>query len=187
MWTSVESPVGPLRVIAHRDAVTAIEFEGPREPGLSARSSVSQAAARSLGQPVGDRDDTDPLLAEVRRQLDAYFAKELKVFDLPVRPQGTPAIRTRRGVDLLAKVFLPAPTTACCRSSDSECRCRESCSSRRSHQGATWPANTTLRRPSDDASIRRRGSSPPLPTSVSDASGHCACTTWNARRVHSTL
>ena len=90
MWTSVESPVGPLRVIAHRDAVTAIEFEGPREPGLSARSSVSQAAARSLGQPVGDRDDTDPLLAEVRRQLDAYFAKELKVFDLPVRPQGTP-------------------------------------------------------------------------------------------------
>ena len=90
MWTSVESPVGPLRVIAHRDAVTAIEFEGPRAPGLSARSSVSQAAARSLGQPVGDRDDTDPLLAEVRRQLDAYFAKELKVFDLPVRPQGTP-------------------------------------------------------------------------------------------------
>ena len=90
MWTSVESPVGPLRVIAHRDAVTAIEFEGPRQTGLSARSSVSQAAARSLGQPVGDRDDTDPLLAEVRRQLDAYFAKELKVFDLPVRPQGTP-------------------------------------------------------------------------------------------------
>ena len=90
MWTSVESPVGPLRVIAHRDAVTAIEFEGPRQPGLSALSSVSQAAARSLGQPVGDRDDTDPLLAEVRRQLDAYFAKELKVFDLPVRPQGTP-------------------------------------------------------------------------------------------------
>ena len=90
MWTSVESPVGPLRVIAHRDAVTAIEFEGPRQPGLSALSSVSQAADRSLGRPVGDRDDTDPLLAEVRRQLDAYFAKELKVFDLPVRPQGTP-------------------------------------------------------------------------------------------------
>ena len=90
MWTSVESPVGPLRVIAHRDAVTAIEFEGPRETGLSARSSVGRAAARSLGQPVGDRDDTDPLLAEVRRQLDAYFAKELKVFDVPVRPQGTP-------------------------------------------------------------------------------------------------
>ena len=88
MWTSVESPVGPLRVIAHRDAVTAIEFEGPRETGLSARSSVSRAAARSLGQPVGDRDDTDPLLAEVRRQLDAYFARELKVFDLPLRPRG---------------------------------------------------------------------------------------------------
>ena len=89
MWTSVESPVGPLTVVAHRGAVTAIEFDGPRQAGLSARSSVSLAAARSLGQPVGDRDDSDPLLVEARRQLDAYFAKELKVFDLPLRPEGT--------------------------------------------------------------------------------------------------
>ena len=89
MWTSVDSPVGALKVVAHRGAVTAIEFDGPRQAGLSARSSVSLAAARSLGQPVGDRDDADPLLAEARRQLDAYFAKELKVFDLPLRPEGT--------------------------------------------------------------------------------------------------
>ena len=89
MWTSVESPVGPLTVVAHRGAVTAIEFDGPRQAGLSARSSVSLASARSLGQPVGDRDDSDPLLVEARRQLDAYFAKELKVFDLRLRPEGT--------------------------------------------------------------------------------------------------
>ncbi len=89
MWTSVDSPVGPLRVVAYRDALTSIEFEGPRESGLSARSSVSTAAARSLGRPVGERDDDDPLLRETRRQLDAYFAKELKVFDLPVQPEGT--------------------------------------------------------------------------------------------------
>jgi methylated-DNA-[protein]-cysteine S-methyltransferase len=89
MWTSVDSPVGPLKVVAHRGAVTAIEFDGPRQAGLSARSSAGVAAARTLGQPVGDRDDTDLLLAEARRQLDAYFAKELKVFDLPLRPEGT--------------------------------------------------------------------------------------------------
>ena len=66
MWTSVDSPVGPLTVVTHRGAVTAIEFDGPRQAGLSARSSVSLAAARSRGLPVGDRDDTDPLLAEAR-------------------------------------------------------------------------------------------------------------------------
>ena len=84
-------------MVAHRDALTSIEFEGPREAGLSARSSVSTAAARSLGRPVGDRDDDDPLLVETRRQLDAYFAKELKVFDLPVRPEGTDFQQTRLG------------------------------------------------------------------------------------------
>ncbi len=89
MWTTVPSPVGPLRVVAHRDAVTAVEFDGPRVPGLSARSSVSLAAVRSLGRPVGDRDDDDPLLTEVRAQLDAYFARDLKEFDVPVRPDGT--------------------------------------------------------------------------------------------------
>src|SRR6476619_246913 len=89
MWTSVDSPVGALKVVAHRGAVTAIEFDGPRQAGLSARSWVSLAAVRSRGQPVGDRDDVDPLLAEARRQLDAYFAKELKVFDLPLCPEGT--------------------------------------------------------------------------------------------------
>src|SRR6478672_2157128 len=89
MWTSVDSPVGPLTVIAHRGAVTAIEFDVPRQAGLSARSSVSLAAARSRGLPVGDRDDTDPLLVEARAQLDAYFARDLKEFDLPLRPEGT--------------------------------------------------------------------------------------------------
>ena len=94
MWTSVESPVGPLTLITHRAAVTAIEFDGPRQAGLSARSSVSLAAARSRGLPVGDRDDTDSLLVEARAQLDAYFARDLKEFDLPLRPEGTDFQRT---------------------------------------------------------------------------------------------
>src|SRR4051794_21641047 len=90
MWTSLESPVGPIRVVAHKDAITAIEFDEPRQAGLSAASSVQRAVARAAGRPVGDRDDTDPLLAEARAQLDAYFARDLKEFDLPVRPDGTP-------------------------------------------------------------------------------------------------
>jgi len=90
MWTSLESPVGPIRVVAHKDAITAIEFDEPRQAGLSAASSVQRAVARAADRPVGDRDDTDPLLAEARAQLDAYFARDLKEFDLPVRPDGTP-------------------------------------------------------------------------------------------------
>jgi methylated-DNA-[protein]-cysteine S-methyltransferase len=90
MWTYATSPLGPLRIIAHRDAVTAIEYSGGAVAGASPRSSVSVAAARSVGRPVGDRADDDPLLREATRQLDAYFARDLKEFDLPLRPEGTP-------------------------------------------------------------------------------------------------
>jgi methylated-DNA-[protein]-cysteine S-methyltransferase len=78
MWTSMESPVGTLRIIANRTAVTAIEFDGPR-PG----------AGSFAGRPVGERDDRDPLLAETVRQLTAYFDHALTAFDLPLEPGGT--------------------------------------------------------------------------------------------------
>jgi methylated-DNA-[protein]-cysteine S-methyltransferase len=48
------------------------------------------AAERATGRPVGDRADEDPLLAEAARQLAGYFAREVKDFDLPLRPDGTP-------------------------------------------------------------------------------------------------
>ena len=89
MWTTVESPVGPLKIVAHRDAVTAIEFAGAPTPGASPRSSAVAAAARSAGRPVGERLDAEPLLVETARQLAAYFARDLKEFDLPLRPEGS--------------------------------------------------------------------------------------------------
>jgi len=93
MWTTVESPVGPLRIVTYRDAVTAIEFTGSKpdeaSPHSSPHSSIARAAARSAGRPVGDRTDSDPLLKETVRQLAAYFLRDLKEFDLPLRPAGT--------------------------------------------------------------------------------------------------
>jgi methylated-DNA-[protein]-cysteine S-methyltransferase len=77
MWTVVESPVGDLRVVARDGAgggvVTSIEF----------------APWQSDGRPLGDRDDDHPVLVAVRVQLREYFARERRVFDLPLRPEGS--------------------------------------------------------------------------------------------------
>ena len=77
MWTVVESPVGDLRVVARDGAgggvVTSIEF-APWQPD---------------GRPLGDRDDEHPVLVAVRVQLREYFARERRVFDLPLRPEGS--------------------------------------------------------------------------------------------------
>jgi methylated-DNA-[protein]-cysteine S-methyltransferase len=89
MWTSMESPVGELRVVAEDEALTAIEYAGPRPQGGSRHSSVSRAAETSRARPVGERDDQDRLLREAVRQLRAYFDRELKEFHLPLQPVGT--------------------------------------------------------------------------------------------------
>ena len=53
MWTIVDSPVGTLRIVAHRDAVTAIEFDGPRPTGLSARGRRSARPRPGRGAAGG--------------------------------------------------------------------------------------------------------------------------------------
>ena len=74
MWTLMDSPVGELRIIERDGAIIAIEFAP--YPDLD-------------GRTRGDRDDTLPVLADAVRQLRAYFAGELKEFDLPLAPIGT--------------------------------------------------------------------------------------------------
>lgn len=75
MWTVMTSPIGDLRVIANGEAILAIEFSPFR--GLAD------------GQPIGERADTHPLLVRAVDQLDAYFARELRTFDLPLAPRGS--------------------------------------------------------------------------------------------------
>ena len=90
MWTLIDSPAGPVRIIEHRGALTAVEFTGSPPADATPRSSMRVAAERAAGRPVGDRADHDPLLAEAAAQLRAYFDRQLKDFDLPLRPEGTP-------------------------------------------------------------------------------------------------
>ncbi|MDF1602855.1 methylated-DNA--[protein]-cysteine S-methyltransferase [Nocardioides sp. YIM 152315] len=74
MWTVMESPIGPLRLVEQGGAITAIEFSPFRDAD---------------GRPRGDQEDDHPLLVEAARQLRAYFDRDLKEFDLPLAPQGS--------------------------------------------------------------------------------------------------
>jgi methylated-DNA-[protein]-cysteine S-methyltransferase len=75
MWTVVGSPVGDLRIVARGGMIAAIEFS----PFLGSPS----------GEPLGERVDDNPLLRSSIDQLAAYFARELKEFDLPLAPRGS--------------------------------------------------------------------------------------------------
>ena len=74
MWTLLDTPVGELRLVERDGALTAIEF-----------SPLDDAPARVRGE----RDDAHPLLREAASQLRAYFARDLKDFELPLDPDGS--------------------------------------------------------------------------------------------------
>jgi methylated-DNA-[protein]-cysteine S-methyltransferase len=63
----VETPIGPLGLLASESALTGVFFDGGRV------------------RPEG----ASPVLDEAARQLDAYFAGELVDFDLPLELHGT--------------------------------------------------------------------------------------------------
>jgi methylated-DNA-[protein]-cysteine S-methyltransferase len=75
MWTVMDSPIDELRIVATEGAITAIEF--------------SPFKHSPTGQPIGERNDDDPLLRRAVDQLTAYFAGDLEDFDLPLSPRGT--------------------------------------------------------------------------------------------------
>ncbi len=65
-YRTVKSPLGALTLFAENDALVALEFGQGPEGGES------------------------PLLKRAADQLGAYFKGELRRFDLPLRPAGTP-------------------------------------------------------------------------------------------------
>ena len=69
VYSRMPGPLGELLLTAEEGALTGVWFEGQHEP-------------------CGERDDA--ALAEARRQLQAWFEGRIRVFDLPLAPQGTP-------------------------------------------------------------------------------------------------
>ena len=73
--TTIDTPIGTLRLLADGEALVAIEF--PEHAGPP--------------RPSGARAAQDaPVLARARRQLAEYFAGERTRFDLPLAAAGTP-------------------------------------------------------------------------------------------------
>jgi methylated-DNA-[protein]-cysteine S-methyltransferase len=72
LYTKIEpSPIGALRLISNGDALTELWLPG------------SFADAEAVGA-------TDPILIEAASQLRAYFDGQLRRFELPLAPHGTP-------------------------------------------------------------------------------------------------
>ena len=69
---TVESPVGTLTLVSNGQALTHLEFE-PFRP------------TAAMFAPGADR-----VLDLARRELEAYFAGTLRVFEVPLAPHGTP-------------------------------------------------------------------------------------------------
>ena len=78
----VPSSVGPLTLTAEEGVLVAIDFGAPADCADAAYADPADGAAPA--------PPADSVLAEATRQLSAYFAGELRQFDLRLRPSGTP-------------------------------------------------------------------------------------------------
>ena len=68
---ALDSPIGPLSLVSDGALLVGLHFAGWVPPSASVHRS-------------------DAVLLETARQLDAYFAGQLRTFDLPLAPRGTP-------------------------------------------------------------------------------------------------
>ncbi|MFF0726412.1 methylated-DNA--[protein]-cysteine S-methyltransferase [Streptomyces sp. NPDC004134] len=75
--TTVDSPVGPLTLVAEDDSLTGLYMTDQRH----------RPADETFGTPA---DPEDPPFAAAAVQLAAYFAGERTDFDLPLHLSGTP-------------------------------------------------------------------------------------------------
>lgn len=73
-YDDMPSPVGRLRLVADGDSLRQVWFERERHP-------------KAMGEDWVRNSDA---VAFARQQLEEYFAGTRQIFDLPLRPLGTP-------------------------------------------------------------------------------------------------
>ena len=74
IFSYVTTPIGSLLVARSEKGLTAIHFEKKGRPT----------------EPDDEWTRDDGAFGDIREQLEAYFAKDLREFDLPLAPRGTP-------------------------------------------------------------------------------------------------
>ncbi|XCN72463.1 MAG: methylated-DNA--[protein]-cysteine S-methyltransferase [Candidatus Electrothrix aestuarii] len=78
--SKMSSPLGELTLITDNHTLVGINFPGDRaRQDFAARATPIKAHTHH----------TPPLLCQAKTQLDEYFQGKRKIFDLPLRPQGT--------------------------------------------------------------------------------------------------
>jgi methylated-DNA-[protein]-cysteine S-methyltransferase len=73
-YTHIETPVGPLLLAGDREELRIIDFEAGPHPVRPESNWTEDAAA----------------FVDAIAQLEAYFRRELRSFELPLAPHGTP-------------------------------------------------------------------------------------------------
>ena len=74
MYTTMESPIGELLLLGDGDALRGLYMQDGRKPRAIA---------------TGWEESTEPF-ADVKRQLDEYFAGNRTTFDIPLAAEGAP-------------------------------------------------------------------------------------------------
>ena len=95
--TVLDSPVGPLTVVAADGRVAGIYMKLTRHPPQPAVIGERAAGAEAAVDPDASSDQdagADPVLAVAARQLRAYFDGQLTEFDLPLTLDGSEFQRT---------------------------------------------------------------------------------------------
>jgi methylated-DNA-[protein]-cysteine S-methyltransferase len=97
-WMLVDSPLGPLRLVARGDRLIGLQLppKPTRSDGVSDVRWHGPPAAEAPGRerpPVqwgGETRGDDPVLCAAAAQIADYFAGRRTGFDLPLAPEGTP-------------------------------------------------------------------------------------------------
>lgn len=75
-YKMIASPVGMLKIVGDSQYLVAILWE---------KDKLSRVKLTEMAE-----DKNDPLLLKVEKQLNEYFNKKRKIFDIPLKTSGTP-------------------------------------------------------------------------------------------------
>ena len=91
---SMPSPIGTLLLCQRGEALCAVRRIGDGRADITQEQESLYAESRGIKAALSPAEDccaweATPLLNETKRQIDAYFAGQLRAFDLPLASEGS--------------------------------------------------------------------------------------------------